>query len=706
MDLKRLFSVPVFDDDDSNIAALLLQYIVVAVVGVTFFVTFPLAVLMPSGNAIVAIQGVCALIISAVLFRLIRSGKVKLASWLLLVLFWVSVGVSAWTAGGIHAPAFTNFMLIVFAAGLLLGARVGILFAVLSALFGLGLVFAEQRGFLSDVSVQQTSVTLWISNVAIFALVALLQGLSARTTRAALLRARESEQVAKRELNERIHAEEKYRAIVENAVFGIFQSTPEGRYLRVNSSMARIYGYDSPQEMVDTVTSIASQIYLDPADRERFLLLMNSDGFTTGFIARNKRKDGSIIWVSSSTRVVKDALGSVAYFEGTVEDITDKRQMEQARQLSEERYRLISSVTSDYVFSNVQNEKGEIVLNWVAGAFEQISGYTVEEFNARGGWLSTVYPDDLEKDAQDMEQLRRNETVVSELRTIHKDGSIRWVRNYAYPVWDSTRNELVGIYGAVQDITEQKRIEHERENLIRELEAKNAELEQFTYTVSHDLKAPLITIKGFLGFLLQDARSGNVERLERDLQRISEATDRMHKLLNDLLELSRIGRVMNEPEEIDFGELVHAARDILQGRFEERGVQLVVKDPLPTVYGDRQRLLEVVQNLMDNAAKFMGGQQNPRIEVGQVFSKRRGNVTLYVSDNGIGVAPQFHDKIFGLFNRLSPSIDGTGVGLALAKRIIEIHGGRIWVESAVGEGATFYFTLPVSPLKDAGKSSV
>jgi two-component system, LuxR family, sensor kinase FixL len=123
-----------------------------------------------------------------------------------------------------------------------------------------------------------------------------------------------------------------------------------------------------------------------------------------------------------------------------------------------------------------------------------------------------------------------------------------------------------------------------------------------------------------------------------------------------------------------------------------------VKHPLPGVTGDRQRLFEVFQNLADNAAKFMGSQPEPQIEIGQAGAAFNGFVTLYVRDNGIGIAPQFHERIFGLFNRLDPGVEGTGVGLALVKRIVEFHGGQIWIESELGQGATFFFTLPHSKL--------
>jgi signal transduction histidine kinase len=252
------------------------------------------------------------------------------------------------------------------------------------------------------------------------------------------------------------------------------------------------------------------------------------------------------------------------------------------------------------------------------------------------------------------------------------------------------------VLAMVRDVSLQKWILGEREKLISEFERKNAELERFTYTVSHDLKSPLITIKGFLGFLSADAQSGNIKRLNSDIQRISDAADKMQLLLNDLLELSRIGRLVNKPQFINLNDLISDVLELLHGRLHGGAVPVYVdvQENLQGIYGDRPRLFEVLQNLIDNAAKFMGDQPNPRIEIGQEGTREDGSSVLFVRDNGIGIDPKFKDRIFGLFDKLDPRSDGTGIGLALAKRIIEFHGGRIWVESEPGKGATFYFTLP------------
>jgi len=261
------------------------------------------------------------------------------------------------------------------------------------------------------------------------------------------------------------------------------------------------------------------------------------------------------------------------------------------------------------------------------------------------------------------------------------------------------------VLAMIRDVSLIKWIAAEREALVNELEAKNAELERFVYTVSHDLKSPLVTIVGFLGFLEDDIEKNNIEYLRKDVERIYQAAYRMQDLLQDLLELSRIGRVQHNPEEVPFEDLVKDAIELTDGRLQARGIRVSIKPGMPKVYGDRKRFLELMQNLIDNAAKYMGNQPDPFLEIGQV-GLEDSNPIFYVRDNGIGIAPEYHEQIFGLFNKLESTTDGTGIGLAIAKRIVEVHGGRIWVESEIGKGSTFYFTLPaqarLSPSRNLG----
>ena len=244
-----------------------------------------------------------------------------------------------------------------------------------------------------------------------------------------------------------------------------------------------------------------------------------------------------------------------------------------------------------------------------------------------------------------------------------------------------------------RELQERIRTEELREKLIGELEQKNAELERFTYTVSHDLKSPLVTIKGFLGMLKKDLKENNHNHIQKDFERIAEAADKMGILLSDLLELSRIGHVTNPPEEVNTVKLTHDALETLDGRIRERHVKVTISPDLPIVYADRNRLREVLENLIDNAAKYMGDQASPLIEVCKRESK--AETIICVKDNGIGIEPRFHAKIFGLFEKLNAHSEGSGIGLALIKRIIEVHGGKIWVESeGLGKGSTFCFTIP------------
>lgn len=232
------------------------------------------------------------------------------------------------------------------------------------------------------------------------------------------------------------------------------------------------------------------------------------------------------------------------------------------------------------------------------------------------------------------------------------------------------------------------------EKALNDLQNKNTELERFTYTVSHDLKAPLITIGGFMGLLEKDLASGNLEKINYSAQRIKGAVIKMERLLNELLELSRIGRMVNEPVKVSYEEIIKEAIGLVQGRLSANNIKVQIEPGLPTVKVDRARLVEVIQNLLDNAAKFIGKQTQPEIRIGMRRSMD-GEHIFFIADNGLGIEPVYHERVFGLFNKLEANTEGTGIGLALVRRIIEYHGGHIWVESDGKEkGTTFCFTLP------------
>ncbi len=260
----------------------------------------------------------------------------------------------------------------------------------------------------------------------------------------------------------------------------------------------------------------------------------------------------------------------------------------------------------------------------------------------------------------------------------------------------------VGTGLAVVSIVHRAQIERERraerERLIRALEDKNSELERFTYTVSHDLKSPLVTIRGFAGAILTDAAEGRIDRLRDDAQRIVTASERMQRLLDELLALSRVGRVSNPSEPVSLRALAAECVELLHARLQENRVEVEIATDLPEVHGDRVRLLALLQNLVENAAKFAGGVKQPRIRIGVRAAAEGGPPVLFVADNGIGIDPRHHERVFGLFEKLDAGVEGTGVGLALVKRIVEVHGGRIWIESAgKGQGTTMCFTLPGRP---------
>ena len=621
-------------------------------------------------------------------------------------------------------------------------------------------------------------------------------------------------QEARQELLERQQAEAKYRNIFENAIDGIFQSTPGGRFVSVNRALARMYGYESPDEMIRSITDISTQIYVDQRARNDLVRRLAEDEKLTEYETLDYRKDGSTFWTSMNVQAVRDSEGKILYYEGTLEDITQRKLAGEALRESEERYRTLINGMLDGVYRSthegrfvdvnpamvrmfryesraemlevdikkdmyfapedrhslfldtgqekvdvfrmkrkdgseiwvedhghyIHDQHGNVIYHegilrdvtprLIAEAerrqaeetlrqFKTIMddsndaifiidtntsqyryfnkrarlllGYTREELGHMGVLDIATHLTSMEVWLQRVQMVRANNGLIFETYYRRKDGSTLPVEVSAKSLEYEDGETIVAF---VREITERKRAEQERERLFRELEAKNSELTQFTYTVSHDLKAPIITIKGFLGFLEKDIAEQNVTRVQNDVLRINEAVDKMHHLLTELLELSRIGRMMNAPETIRFEDLVRDAMEIVHGRLSTRGVKVQIQPNLPAVRGDRQRLTEVLQNLLDNAAKYMGDQSNPCIEVGQHGEEAEsGSPIFFVKDNGIGIEPEHHERIFSLFNKLDPKAEGTGIGLAITKKIVEVHGGRLWVESEAGKGSTFYFTL-------------
>jgi len=376
-------------------------------------------------------------------------------------------------------------------------------------------------------------------------------------------------------------------------------------------------------------------------------------------------------------------------------DIENRFKMESALRESEAK---LSRHLHDTPLASLSIDDNFICTQWNKAA-EKIFGYSAEEVMGRD--LSKVMIPDHEKEEvleilQMLLAQKGGTHSINENKT--KDGRTIICEWYNTPIVDE-QGRAMGISSLCEDITGQESIRREQQILSTELEARNAELERFVYTVSHDLRTPLISIKGLIGLLQKDIESNDTGNIESDMEKINKAADTMGDLLSGLLELSRIGRIINPPEFGSLTSLVKKAAENIQEKCFEAGIELKIYDDMPTYWGDSLRLLEVFQNLIENAVKFMGDQPSPCIEIS---AQTNGEMIICnVKDNGIGIEPVYHDRIFNLFERLDPKVEGTGIGMTLVKRIIEAHGGTITVESdGDQQGCSIVFTLPEKPINE------
>jgi PAS domain S-box-containing protein len=394
-----------------------------------------------------------------------------------------------------------------------------------------------------------------------------------------------------------------------------------------------------------------------------------------------------VLWNSAN---IVDSGGTIISTIAQGQDITDRKRAEEALKKNELKFQTLADYTYDWAYWMDTDFK----VIYTSPSCERITGFAPEGFTGNPDLTVTImHPDDRELFIRHRSEVHdRQEHGELEFRIIHRDGSIRWIGHVCRPIIDSA-GHFFGTRVSNRDITDRKTIEKQREALIRELEQKNTELEQFTYTVSHDLKSPLITIKGFAGLLEYDALKGEHLLLKNDIHRITDAADTMQALLTDLLELAQVGRIVHPREKTPFSTIAHEAVNLLAGSLAERGVTVEIAPDLPDVCVDHARIREVMSNLIENSVKFLGNRPYPVIRIG--VDMKGATPVFFVQDNGIGINPRYLERIFNLFERLDASAIGTGIGLTIARRIIEVHSGKIWAESeGPGKGTTFRFTLP------------
>jgi PAS domain S-box-containing protein len=510
-----------------------------------------------------------------------------------------------------------------------------------------------------------------------------------------------------RDITERKQTEEiraRLAAIVESSDDAIISKTLDGTITSWNHGAEKIYGYSS-EEIVGKPVSV-----LVPTDRsheipeilEKVRRGEAIDNYETVRIA----KDGRRLDVSLTISPVKDLSGNLVGASTIARDITERRRTESELRLSEARFRAM--IEQSPLSIQVLSPDGQTLQ--VNRAWEELWGVTLQDI---AGYNLLEDQQLVAKGL--MPYIRRgfageptlipaaaydpDETIPG--LTSHEEPK-RWVRAFIYPIKDEDGNvrEVILMH---EDITERKQAEEEIRKLNEQLEQRvqrrtaqlnafNRELEAFSYSVSHDLRAPLRSIDGFSQILLEDYADELDEEGNDYLKRVRAASQRMGQLIDDLLDLSRMTRSEMRRESVDLSDLAKSFAEELKRSQPERRVEFLIEGGL-LVEGDKSLLRVVLENLLRNAWKFTGKQTHARIEFGA--SEQEDKRAYFVRDNGAGFDMAYADKLFGAFQRLhgGSEFEGTGIGLATVQRIIHRHGGRVWAEGRVGYGATFYFTL-------------
>ena len=446
-----------------------------------------------------------------------------------------------------------------------------------------------------------------------------------------------------------------------------------------------------------------SLIHEEDRDRVIAKITEHLEGRSEGFAEEYRMQAASAEWhwLSSSGKVIaRDPNGKPLTMIGTRMDITERKRSEEALQESENRYRTVSELASDFIFKIAVDEDGKMENVPMTVEFRRIAGYDPKALKTPGMWAEVVHPDDRQAVLAFFQSMvKSREPNEMEHRIVTKTGETRWLRFSVRPQSDERDRRVIAIVGVAKDVTERKQAEVRIEELnaklerhVTEVEAANKELEAFARTLSHDLKTGLIGIEGF-SRLLKERYSKSLDAKGQEcLRMLHKDAQQMMDLVDALLSFFKLGHKGLEYSSVDTGEIAREVYDEMRIAYPERSIRLELKE-LPPAYGDQVLLREVFSNLLENAIKFSKSQPVTLIEIGG-REEPEANI-YYVKDNGIGFPPEQADKIFHAFERLhsSDEFQGTGIGLAIVQRIIERHGGKVWAEGKPDEGSVFYFSI-------------
>lgn len=386
-----------------------------------------------------------------------------------------------------------------------------------------------------------------------------------------------------------------------------------------------------------------------------------------------------------------------------------RKESEEALRESEERYKRITAGLTDYLYT-VKIENGKAVETHHSEACFTVTGYSEQEFKTDPYlWINMVLPEEREYVAERfLKILEGKDLPPCEHHIVCKDGSIRWISDTAIPKYDSN-GTIVSYDGVIKDITDRKMAEEEIHNLNEELErrviirtaqleAANKELEAFSYSVSHDLRAPLRHINGFANILMSEYYDQLPPDARHYMNTITDSARKMGTLIDDLLSFSRTGRAEMSKTFFNMGHVIEEALSQIKPLNLDRNIEYHISS-MPEVFGDYNLIRQVWINLLDNATKYTRTRDISIIKIG--LEDYKVEHIFYIQDNGVGFDMNYSQKLFGVFQRLhtSDQFYGTGIGLANVRRIISRHDGKTWAKAEVDKGATFYFSLPKPSIK-------